>query len=142
MVLIAVAFLAKSAEEAALLPLRMDNCVFLEICLLRESLIAARLRADERALSSVHAQVVEEVVPLSENHAALFVVALQHHDLALRLRILVLEHAELARARNLLIYFDRAHIVVLAATHTNFDFLRYLLCHLCVTQISMHDLVR
>ena len=68
-----------------------------QIGLLSEALIASWLIADERSLSSVHPQVIEEVMPLPEEHSAVGVVALQYFDLAHRPRVFVSKNPEGAR---------------------------------------------
>ena len=60
------------------------------------------LRTQKRALSCVYPKVVEEVMPLAEEHPAAVVVALQQLYVALRSRVLVLEHTEFAGRWDLL----------------------------------------
>ena len=67
-----------------------------QIGLLSEALIASWLIADERSLSSVHPQVIEEVMPLPEEHFASCLVALENLDLAHGAGIFVLEHSKCA----------------------------------------------
>ena len=46
-----------------------------QVCLLCKALIAARLVANKGALACVHTEMVEKVVPLSEEHSTIRVVA-------------------------------------------------------------------
>lgn len=55
----------------------------------------------------MYSQVVEEVVPLAEEHATLLVIALKDLDLAHSKWVLVLKHAEMASAWNCLVDFNR-----------------------------------
>mmetsp|Transcript_10211 Transcript_10211/g.13842 ORF Transcript_10211/g.13842 Transcript_10211/m.13842 type:complete len:98 (-) Transcript_10211:92-385(-) len=87
---------AKCTLVASLALFRVYSEVLGEVGLLGEALAAVGLATDEGALAGVHAQVVEEVVPLAEEHAALLMVALQNFHLPHSSRILVLENAELS----------------------------------------------
>ena len=49
----------------------VNSHVLRQVGLLCEALVAIGFRTDERTFSSVHAQVIEEVVPLAEVHATL-----------------------------------------------------------------------
>ena len=91
----------------ALAVLFVMNCqVFRQVGLLCEALEATGLTADEGALASVHAQMVEKVMPLSEEHATLLVVALQDFHLSHCPRVLVFEYTEFPSIRHCLLDFD------------------------------------
>ena len=53
----------------------MDSQVFVEVGLLGEALVTAFLGTDERSLSGVNPQVIEEIVPLAEEHFTVNIVA-------------------------------------------------------------------
>lgn len=86
--------------------LQMHFLMFGQICLLSKTLVASRLRAHERPLASVNSQVVEEVVPLSEEELAVVMVTLKDLDLAHRPWVLVLKDSELARVGHSFLYLD------------------------------------
>ena len=138
-VLVAIGLVAESTLEGALGLLGVHSQVLGQICLLREALVAAGLGAHKRPLARVHAQVVEEVVPLAEEHAAVLVVALEYFHLAHRSRVLVLVDAELARARYFLLDLHRTHIVVDAPLNVNLCVMWHLLRHLFVAQVIAPD---
>ena len=80
----------------------MDLNVFVEIRTLGEAEGATRDWAGVGSLVGVDAQVVEEVVPLPEVLAALFVVAFEDLDIALALGVLEGKDPELLRRRHVL----------------------------------------
>jgi len=123
------ALVAVVAGEAPVL-LYVDGQVLREVRLLGEALETSRLVANKRSFAGVNAQVIEKVMPLSEEHAALFVVALQDLDLAHRAWVLVFEDAELASIRYGLLNLDRAHVILRPLLYINFGVERDLFGHL------------
>ena len=111
---------------------QMHGQMLRQVRLLREALVAAGLLAYKGSLSRVHSKVVEEVVPLSEKHLAVTLIALKNLDLAHCARIFIPEHAEGACRGHRLLDLDRAEIEVSAELHMNLRALRDLLLHLCV----------
>lgn len=85
--------------ELALEPVssHMHSQVLRQVCLLRETLIAAWLLTDKWSLASVNPQVIEEVVPFAKEHPAMLVVTLQNLDLSHCPRIFVLKDTKSAR---------------------------------------------
>lgn len=112
--------------------LLMHGQMLCQVCLLREALEAAGLRADKGTFACMHAKMIEEVVPFAEEHAALLVVAFENLDLTHRSWVLVLEHSEISRAWHSLVDFNRAKIVVLTIAHMNLGIIGHLLCHLVI----------
>ena len=84
----------------------VDSHMLCQIGLLSEALVAGGDLARERALTCVHAQVVKEVMPLSEEHGAVLVVALEYFDLSHRSRVLVSKDAKISRRWHCFINFD------------------------------------
>ena len=67
----------------------------------------------------MHPKVVEEVVPLSEEHPAVLMIALQDLDLPHRLRVFVFEHPELFSLWNRFFDFNRVEIKILTILNVN-----------------------
>lgn len=88
----------------------MHRQMLVQVSFLREALLATRFAALERPLARVHAQVVEEVVPLAEEHVAVGMLAQQYLHIALGARVLVLVDCELTRRRYLLVDLDLAEV--------------------------------
>ena len=80
--------------------------MLVQVGLLGESLVAARLCAEEWALTGVDAEMVKEVVPLSEMHIAVRVVTFQYLDITLSSRIFVSVYTELFGGWNMLVNLD------------------------------------
>ena len=114
---------------------QMHGQMLRQVRLLREALVAAGLLAYKGSLSRVHSKVVEEVVPLSEKHLAVTLIALKNLDLAHCAGIFIPEHAEGACRGHRLLNLDRAEIEVTAELHMNLRALRDLLLHLCVRYV-------
>ena len=106
-----------------------------QVGLLREALVAAVLCASEGALAGVYAEVVEEIMPFPEEHAARGVVALQNFDEAHRPRVFVLEDSELACRRHCLLNLDGAEVEVAALLDVDLGGARDLLLHLSVGDV-------
>ena len=87
----------------------------------------------------MHAQVIEKVVPLAEEHAAVLVVALEDFHLAHRPRVLVLEDAELTGARYFLLDFYGTHVIVDTPLNMNLCVVRHLLGHVFVAEVIAPD---
>lgn len=98
----------------------MDGLVLCQICLLGERLVTSCLLANEGALTRVHTQVVEKVMPLSEEHSTISVITLKNFDLSHCAGVLVLENSELARVGHRLIDLDRVHGEAGALLDVNF----------------------
>lgn len=74
--LVGQACAAEVAGAALAVLFVVNRQVFRQVGLLCEALEATGLMADEGTLACVHTQMVEKVMPLSEEHATLLVVAL------------------------------------------------------------------
>ena len=126
---------AKSAR--VLVAALVHGQMLCQIRLLREALVAGGPGAHEGPLTRMHAQVVEEVVPLAEEHVAVVEVALEDLDLAHGARVFVLEDAEAARLRHRLLDLDRAEVEVGAVLHAHPGAERDLLRELSVADIRV-----
>lgn len=73
MITLQIAITELAAEPEAT---QMHRQMLGKVRFLGEALIAAGFVADKRSLTRVHTQMVEEVVPLSEEHFATILVAL------------------------------------------------------------------
>lgn len=113
--------------------------MFGQIRLLRETLVAAWLRAHKRPLACVNSQMVEEVVPLAEEELAVVMVALKDLDLAHRPWVLVLKDSELASVRHSFLYLDRVHRKTRTVLHVDLGILGDCLCDLIIRKIVTTD---
>jgi len=84
----------------------MHSQVLVQVGLLCEALVAALLLALEGALTGMHSEVVEEIVPLSEEHVAATVVTFKKLHISLGPWIFVFVNTELSGVRYLFVNFD------------------------------------
>lgn len=117
----------------------MHGQVLIQVGLLSKTLVAARLQALERPLAGVDPQVIEKVMPLPEEHVALFVVTLQNLYVPLRPWVFVLVNSELARRRNVFVDFYRAEVEVLAQLHEDLGAVRNFAPDLRVVNVVLAD---
>lgn len=108
---------ARTVFADELLSPGVHNQVFVQVGLLGETLHAAGLLADEGPLLCVDAKMVEEVVPLAEEHCAPFVVTLEDFNVSLGAWVLVPKHSESSGGRYFFFNFDGAEIKVAAILH-------------------------
>ena len=92
------------------IPSRMNSKMLCQVGLLSEALIAAWLSADKRTLSSVDSQVIKEVVPLSEDQGAVFMITAQNLDFPHGPGVLELVYSELPGVGNGLFYFKSTEV--------------------------------
>ena len=111
---------------------QMHFLMFGQIGLLSKTLVASWLRAHERPLACVNSQMVEEVVPLSEEELAVVMVALKDLDLAHCPWVLVLKDSELARVGHSFLNLDRVHRKSRPVLHVDLSILRDCLCDLII----------
>jgi hypothetical protein len=88
----------------------MNSQVLIQIRLLCKALVTARFLTTERPFTCVDSQMVEEIMPLSEVHVAIQVVAFKNLDIPLGSWILIFEYTKQPCRGNLLINFNRAKI--------------------------------
>ena len=110
----------------------MHSQVLRQVCLLRETLIAAWLLTDKWSLASVNPQVIEEIVPFTKEHTATVMVTLQNLHLAHSTRIFVFKDAKSARCWYRLLDLNRTKVEVAASLDVNQSICGYLLLHLRV----------
>jgi hypothetical protein len=84
----------------------MYGQMLVQVGFLGEALVTAVLLAPERALTGVDSQVVEEVMPFSEEHVAAAVVTFQKLHISLGPWIFVFINTKLSGVRYLFINFD------------------------------------
>ena len=106
-----------------------------QIGLLREALVTARLVAHEGSLSCVHTEMVEKVVPLSEEHPTILVITFKDLHLTHCPWVLVLEDSESARGRYSLVDLDGVEVEVGALLDMNFGVRGDLLLHFTVRNV-------
>ncbi len=80
--------------------------MFGEIRLLSETLVASSNLAHKRSFTCVNPKVIEKVMPLSEEHAAVVVITFKNFDLAHCARILISVNSEFSRVWHSLINLD------------------------------------
>ena len=88
----------------------MNSQVLIQIRFLCKALVTARLLTTERPFTCVDSQMIEEIMPLSEVHVAILVVAFKNLDISLGSWIFVFEYAKQPCGGNLLINFNGAKI--------------------------------
>lgn len=110
----------------------MNHLMLGQVGFLGETLIAMRLIADKRTLTSVHTKVIKKVVPFSEKHTAVVMVALKNFNLSMSPWIQELEHSKAPGCWELFINFDLRNVKVSALSHFNGHALRNLLSHFWV----------
>ena len=93
--------------------------MLVQVRLLSELLITTLVWAFEGSLLGMHSQVVEKIMPFSEEHIALREVALEYLHLTLSSWIFVLEHSESSCIRNLLFNLYLAEVEVVSRLHMN-----------------------
>ena len=113
----------------------VDLHVFIEVGFLRKCLTTTREAANERTFTSVDAQVVEEVVPLAEEHGATHVVALQDLHLAARPRVFELEDPEVAGTWNRFLHFEVCKVKLMAGNNFHHRSLRNFLSYFLVLNV-------
>ena len=72
----------------------MNLKMLIKICFLSKCLAAVWMFACERSFTSMYSQVIEEIMPFSENHFASLKVALKQLDKTVSLWVLVLKNSE------------------------------------------------
>ena len=96
-------------------PALLVHCdVLVEVRLLGEGLAALGLGAHERTLTSVHPQVIEKVMPLSEEHSAATEVTFQQLHMPLGPWVFVFEDPELASRWDLLFNLNAREVKISA----------------------------
>lgn len=115
--------------------------MLVQVSLLSKALGAPSLIALERPFSSMHSQVVEEVVPFPEEHSAIFMVTFQDFDISLSPRVLILKHPEHSSLWNVLINLDRAEIEFISVLYMNFSAFWYFLSYFIISDILLADLL-
>lgn len=117
----------------------MHSQVFVQIGLLSKALGAAWFVAFKWSFSCVHAQMIEEVVPLPEEHLATLVIALQDFDVALCPRVFILEYSKLPCFWNIFIDFDCGEVKVVTHLNEYFGTFWYFVSDLFVSNVVLAD---
>ena len=93
--------------------------MFIEVSLLSKWWIAGMIWTYKWSFSRMDPQVVEEIMPFSEEHIASLLIALQYLHESLRLRVFELENFEPSCHRHCLADSQTAHIVMRAVNYLN-----------------------
>lgn len=92
----------------------MNEDVLVQISLLGERLVAIVIWTLKGSFTSMHSQMVEEIMPFSEKHMAASSIAFKDLHLSLGLRILIFEDSEVSGVRRLFINLYAIEVEVLA----------------------------
>lgn len=72
----------------------VDLDVFVQVCFLGKRLSALRFTAHKWSLSGMNSEVVEKIMPFSEDKIAIFKVTTKQLDITISLWVLIFEHFE------------------------------------------------
>ncbi len=115
--------------------LLVDGLVLGQICLLSERLVTSCLFADEGSFTRMHTQMVEKVMPLSEEHSTVGVITLKNFDLSHCAGVLVSDNSELSSVGHCLIDLDWVHVEAGALLDVDFGVLGHCLRDLVIRQL-------
>lgn len=93
--------------------------VLVQVGFLGETLVTSWFLANEWSFFGMDSEVVEEIVPLPEEHLASVKVAFKDFYLALSLRVFIFKHSELSGGGDLLLDPNLGEVEVRASLHVD-----------------------